>query len=76
MLKGPTEDEYLEPKGAKELADAAMVSRSAWYRRMAAEGRERPAGAPWIRCATVFPTPPTTAPWRAVSPTSRRIDRA
>ena len=36
------EEGQIERKGAKELADAAMVSRSAWYRRMAAEGLARP----------------------------------
>ena len=39
------EERLLERKGARDLADAAMVSRSAWYRRMAAEGLERPVSA-------------------------------
>ena len=39
------EEGHLERKSARELAEAAMVSRSAWYRRMAAEGLERPVGA-------------------------------
>ena len=39
------EERLLERKGARDLADAAMVSRSEWYRRMAAEGLERPVSA-------------------------------
>ena len=45
MLMGSMEERHLERNGARELANAAMVSRSAWYRRMAAQGLERPASA-------------------------------
>lgn len=45
MLKASMEQGHLERKGARALADAAMVSRSAWYRRQAAEGLDRPMSA-------------------------------
>lgn len=38
------EERLFEANRARDLADAAMVSRSEWYRRMAAAGVSQPVG--------------------------------